>query len=292
MRPITAICVCLALAGCVTPDKYYLVTDAYWRITPVSDSTEFVEQYAAPGEMLFTQQAMPAEVIRLTSDASYLAIGLWKPLSVPIPAGTELYSVASPNFDVLLYCDPNASSKANSPTRACFADVDGDGKLELRYRSEFWGKGSYPSLTLIAATPGDSAGEGAFAEVTQRPELPFSIGLALTRSTLGAYRIRFALADGKSPSILPETSSPSRERWATDTQPGAEGYLQAEEVRFAANDLPLSLEMASARVELLGFEEDERLRYRVVSTFDPNTRLYIGHGGNLSPQSPDQPSDE
>lgn len=263
-------------------------SDIVWRARPVPIALESESRTAPLGSFLFVQDfAAASEAVLAQPLTSDTPSPIW---SRPPPHITDVALVEvgnagsrapwptnSPAGDVALFCEPGTVQER---TRVCLEDSNRDGVFDFRYWA---GAASAPVYTpmLPGLSRQDMNSNGAptisspYSVQTSSTRL-LAAGLVITRSSLGAYRLQFAVSQNGTPDIVPSIDAPARSR----ASPNVQSPLNADAVYFRGDDMPIVLEMAGARIEIQGVVEGI-VTYRILSLFDSESSFGIGYMGAL-----------
>lgn len=235
----------------------------FWEMQAVPTTAEQGAQTGAIGQLLFTQNFASSGEAVLPSGAS-----------IPIPA-PSIFSRSPGNADfepgatlsrvtaggVTLYCDRRVTFRARDGRRQrlCLLDSNQDSVFDVVY----WG--AAPSNaemfnTFTAFRPDRSEASVRYAMTEQTTPL-LSGGVAVTRSALNAYRLEFGVATAGNPIILQNAADRDGDRRVEGQGPFSGA------VYFRGSDIPLTLRVAGAEVEITSIVGDT-VTYRINSTFD------------------------
>lgn len=252
--------------------------DIFWAMQAAPAPFDPSPQSRGIGELLFTQPFLSASEAVLTDG-----------MSMPIPAasifsrapgnavfepGATLSQVRTPDETINMYCDRPVTlrERGSRKMRLCLSDHNRDGRFE----SVYWGVVSPPADPFVAMTlflsDRSSASENYGAQ--EGTERLLSAGVVVTRSALNAYRLQFAVDDPAAPVVLRDQFIRS---W--DRRVEGEGPFSGA-VYFRSSDIPLTLRIAGAEVEIFSIVGDV-VTYRVVSNFSSDTDVGIGYNDSL-----------
>lgn len=165
--------------------------------------------------------------------------------------------------------------------RLCLVDRDRNGTFDTFYWGGvigYWGGAIGTDIFAPSTLEGNPDQGVAIPYELQKEQTGrlLSAGAVVTESILGAYRLEFAVSDAKRPQTLHEANG---DRGAS-TRPMGGGVLDAQIIHFRDTDIPLTLNLLGAQVEISAIT-DGVVSYRVKSGFDSTRPMLIGYSGEL-----------
>lgn len=237
-----------------------------WHMRPLSLEVDASPQQARIGAFLFTQDVGSADQAILSDAFSTEAFvtRLVRRAPVALNQGAALHAVTNLRPMDLVYCD--AGTGFINDQRLCFVDYNRDGVFDRMVWALRVPTNNYAPMMLIRRAHSEVSVPYTIRSETS--ERLLTVGVVITRGALGAYRMKFALLQGDEPYVF------QHDQWARPHEGG--GVADASEVNFRSADLPLTVELAGARVELTAIQDDT-VSYRVLSPFPPDTSLSIAN---------------
>ena len=246
---------------------------------PIQTEPDTSEQTAEFGDLLFVQDFAAARTAVLPQGLQADIPGLFgrRPGIATFAADATLLEVSQPGAPIV-FCDPAVTYHPTSGSdrrrlRFCAVDRDGDQAFEMAYWCITNGQ---PFTPMMSPLWRDLASPIPYEAAPATARL-LSAGLVVSRSPLGAYRLRFAVSEDGPPTVLTISSDGAMN---AETRASGGESVDARTAYFRASDTPLTVTSMGAAIEILSVGEGA-VRYRVISTFDPETTVRIAVDGDL-----------
>jgi hypothetical protein len=234
------------------------------------------------GELLFVQDFRSPREAVLTNGAA-IPIPARPPRNAAYDPGVTLGEIAGVMPTQLAFCDRRLTFESKHildgrKLRACLVDRQRDGVFDTVY----WAGASRAELFYAMFLMGDPDVPISVPYTLQEEETEpmLSAGAVVTKSMVGAYRLEFAVSGDGEPSVLPNLAF---DKWSSSRAAG-DAVLNAYAVHFRSEDVPLTLTLGGARVEITAVADDV-VTYRIISGFDPGRSIRIGYTGALPRRS-------
>ncbi len=263
-------------------DPFYF-QPVFWRMQPVDFESPAEIQEAQVGEFLFLQDFASARVAEFQAPVSLsvprMRFQSASPATAEYPIGATFSEVVGVGPDRVAFCDRIVTYASPTFTdgrhmRLCFADRTSDGRFDVVYWAGLMGAAQDNDL-FSPATLFIEEGPTGLVDIPyelheHQTQRLITAGIALRRLALGGYRLEVAAPDNHGPN------------WLLHDEDDASSSVYG--ASFRMEDLPITLTIAGARVEIVSFEGD-RVRYRTLSAF-PLRPIAIAYTDNLPRDTP------
>lgn len=278
---VAALGICARSAAAQSHDPDFF-SSVYWSIDAKEAPPPTGTASAAVGSLLFRQSFRSSQIARLTRDASISVPGVTRwtqsPGEVALSHGTALFSVTGVGANTV-FCSGQSAYRGttiwdNRNWRFCLLDRDRNGVFDHILWMPITDVNNFGGMFVLR--DGRAEGEVAvpYSLENDPDDVVFSGGPVITRSSLGAYRVTLGLCAGEGVRDT-RASSLTEARARHQSEP-----VDASTVWFFAQDLPITVDLDGALIEITAIEGDQ-VTYHALTSFDPSRTIALWYNRTL-----------